>query len=82
MRDSSIRARSTRGGMGGRIISLVFLAWLVAGIVAAAQRDHFTMAQVECPQIATIGVTVVAGPLNYLGLNPGIVDCKLPDPSP
>jgi len=68
--------------MGGRIISLVFVAWLVAGIVAAAQRDHFTTAQIECPQIATIAVTVVAGPLNYLGLNPGIVDCKLPDPSP
>lgn len=81
MRDSSIRQRSPRGGMGGRVMSLVLLAWLVAGLVAAGQRGYFNVAAVECPQLATLGVTVLAGPLNYLGLNPKIGSCQLPEPS-
>ena len=30
---------------------------------------------------ADIGVTVIAGPLNYLGVNPQAGECRLPEPS-
>jgi hypothetical protein len=59
---------------------LLLLAWLVIGVVAAAQRGYFSSGDTSCAGAATIAVTVVAGPLNYLGINPK-VDCELPQPS-
>lgn len=62
-----------------RIASLVLLVWLIAGGVAAGQRGYFS-GQIEgCNQVATIGVTILAGPLNYFGLNPKIA-CQTPQP--
>ncbi len=29
----------------------------------------------------TIAVTVIAGPLNYLGVNPKVTHCTIPQPS-
>jgi hypothetical protein len=29
----------------------------------------------------TIAVTVIAGPLNYVGVNPKVKECDLPEPS-
>lgn len=54
--------------------------WLVIGVVAAAQRGYFSSGATSCASAATIAVTVVAGPLNYLGVNPRI-ECELPQPS-
>ena len=65
---------------GSRLGSLLLLAWLVIGVVAAAQRGYFSSGDTSCAGAATIAVTVVAGPLNYLGVNPK-VDCELPQPS-
>jgi hypothetical protein len=65
---------------GSRLGSLLLLAWLVIGVVAAAQRGYFSGGDTSCAGAATIAVTVVAGPLNYLGINPK-VDCELPQPS-
>jgi hypothetical protein len=65
---------------GSRLGSLLLLAWLVIGVVAAAQRGYFSSGDTSCAGAATIAVTVVAGPLNYLGINPK-VDCELPQPS-
>jgi ABC-type glucose/galactose transport system permease subunit len=31
--------------------------------------------------VGVIAVTVLAGPLNYVGVNPKIHDCRLPRPS-
>ncbi|MGN9784764.1 hypothetical protein ACTMTF_25250 [Nonomuraea sp. ZG12] len=63
-----------------RIASLVLIVWLIAGAVAAGQRGYYS-GQVEgCNQVATIGVTILAGPLNYLGMNPKIA-CQTPQPS-
>jgi len=66
---------------GSRIGSLLLLLWLVIGVVAAVQRGYFSSGDTSCASAATIAVTVIAGPLNYLGINPQ-VDCALPQPSP
>jgi hypothetical protein len=54
--------------------------WLVIGVVAAAQRGYFRSADTSCASAATIAVTIVAGPLNYVGVNPK-VNCVIPQPS-
>ena len=65
---------------GSRIGSLLVLVWLVIGAIAAAQRGYFSSGDTSCASAATIAVTVVAGPLNYVGVNPQI-ECELPQPS-
>ncbi|WP_454197567.1 hypothetical protein [Nocardia sp. Marseille-Q1738] len=62
--------------------SLLILAWLIIGVIAAGQRDYFDSGPINCAGFGTITLTVVAGPLNYLGLNPKITDCNVPQPSP
>jgi hypothetical protein len=65
---------------GSRIGSLLLLVWLVIGVIAAAQRGYFSSGDTSCASAATIAVTIVAGPLNYVGVNPQI-ECELPQPS-
>ncbi|WP_040787862.1 hypothetical protein [Nocardia paucivorans] len=66
---------------GSRFLSVIVLIWLVAGLVAAGQRGYFSAAPETCPGLATLAATVLAGPLNYMGVNPQIGDCNLPEPS-
>lgn len=64
-----------------RIGSVVVLIWLIIGVVAAAQRDYFTSSgDASCARAGDTVLTVLAGPLNYLGVNPKI-DCETPEPS-
>jgi hypothetical protein len=63
-----------------RIAGLIVVIWLVIGGVAAAQRDYFSGADTNCAKAGTIGATIVAGPLNYVGANPKI-KCHVPQPS-
>jgi hypothetical protein len=63
-----------------RIGSVIVVIWLVVGLLAAVQRDYFSGRDANCAKVGTIAVTVVAGPLNYLGANPKI-KCKAPQPS-
>jgi hypothetical protein len=63
-----------------RIGSIVLVVWLLIGVLAAVQRDYFSGREANCAKVGTIAVTVVAGPLNYLGANPKI-KCKAPQPS-
>ncbi|MDG4764023.1 hypothetical protein O7632_07880 [Solwaraspora sp. WMMD406] len=65
---------------GVSISGVIVLIWLVIGVVAAAQRDYFDQSETNCAHAGTTIVTVIAGPLNYLGVNPQ-VDCDLPEPS-
>ncbi len=66
---------------GGSIVGVLVLVWLVIGVVAAAQRGYFSGADTSCAGLTTIVVTILAGPLNYVGVNPQ-VDCpELPQPS-
>lgn len=65
-----------------RISAAVVVIWLVIGALAAYQRGYFSGDdQVNCAELGTVLVTIVAGPLNYVGLNPRI-ECTLPQPSP
>ena len=59
--------------------SLLLIAWLVIGGFAAAQRGYFHRA-VDCTNVSTTGVTILAGPLNYANVNPHIT-CSTPQPS-
>lgn len=64
-----------------RFLSLAVVVWLVIGAFAAFQRDYFQRDNSDCAKTGTVVVTVLAGPLNYLGANPKVKDCKLPQPS-
>jgi len=63
-----------------RLGSLVLIIWLVIGAVAAGQRGYYSGSVGSCTKAGTILVTILAGPLNYVGVNPK-VDCTLPQPS-
>jgi hypothetical protein len=64
-----------------RIGSLLLVVWLVLGAFAAYQRDYFKNDSASCAKTGTVVLTVIAGPLNYLGVNPKVHDCKVPQPS-
>lgn len=64
-----------------RIGSIVIILWLVIGAFAAFQRGYFAGDDANCAKVGTIAVTVVAGPLNYVGVNPKVDDCEVPEPS-
>lgn len=65
-----------------RIGSILLLVWLLIGVAAAAQRDYFS-GDVDCAKLGTVAVTIVSGPLNYVGLNPKVdcADVNVPQPS-
>jgi len=65
----------------GSIAGVLLIIWLVIGAIAAGQRGYFDGSDTNCAEAGTTVVTIVAGPLNYVGLNPKI-NCKAPQPSP
>lgn len=64
----------------GSIIGIIVIVWLIIGAVAAGQRGYFTAPPAQCSQFATIALNIVAGPLNYTGLDPQ-GGCEIPQPS-
>lgn len=64
-----------------RFVSVLVLVWLIIGAIAAGQHGYFTHATDSCASAGTIAVTVIAGPLNYMGVNPKVVDCHMQQPS-
>jgi hypothetical protein len=63
------------------ILILLVLAWLAIGAFAAYQRGYFgDDRDVNCKTFGDTALTIVAGPLNYAGVNPKI-DCEVPQPS-
>jgi hypothetical protein len=63
------------------LIALVIIVWLLIGALAAYQRGYFGDDRaVTCKTTGDTVLTVVAGPLNYFGVNPK-VKCKVPQPS-
>jgi hypothetical protein len=60
-----------------RLGVLVLVVWLVIGAIAAGQRHYYRGSSTNCAKLGTITVTVLAGPLNYLGVNPTI-SCEAP----
>jgi hypothetical protein len=63
-----------------RIGSIVLIVWLIIGVIAGAQRHYFGGSNPNCAQTGTITATILAGPLNYVGVNPK-VSCKALQPS-
>ena len=65
----------------GRILGIVVVVWLLIGVLAAFQRGYFGDDEdVSCKEASDTVLTIVAGPLNYFGVNPK-VECKTPEPS-
>jgi hypothetical protein len=65
----------------GTIGGVIVLLWLILGGVAAFERGYFRdTGDASCAKAGTVIVTVVAGPLNWLGVNPKI-KCDIPEPS-
>jgi hypothetical protein len=63
------------------LIGIIVIVWLVIGVFAAWQRGYLGNDQdVSCKTFGDTALTVVAGPLNYVGANPKI-HCKVPQPS-
>ena len=66
---------------GGSIVAVLVVLWLVIGVLAALQRGYFSGAdKPSCTTGSNIVLTILAGPLNYMGVNPKVT-CKVPQPS-
>lgn len=63
-----------------RPASVVLVIWLIIGAIAAGQRGYYTQSSGSCAGAGTVIVTILAGPLNYVGVNPK-VSCHVPQPS-
>lgn len=63
-----------------RVGAVLVVVWLIIGLIAAAQRDYFSGSRPSCTKVGTVAVTIVAGPLNYVGANPKVT-CETPQPS-
>ena len=63
-----------------RIGTLLLVIWLIIGAIAGGQRHYYSNSNANCAKAGTIAVTILAGPLNYFGVNPKI-KCDLPQPS-
>ena len=58
------------------IVSALLVIWLIIGAIAAGQRGYYDGQVASCTKAGTIAVTILAGPLNYAGVNPK-VDCTV-----
>ena len=63
------------------IVGVIVFVWLLIGVFATWQRGYFSTSETNCATAGSIALTVAAGPLNYAGINPRVVDCRLPQPS-
>jgi hypothetical protein len=63
-----------------RLGGVIVLIWLIIWAIAAGQRGYYDSSSGSCAHGGTILVTILAGPLNYVGVNPK-VSCHLPSPS-
>jgi ABC-type dipeptide/oligopeptide/nickel transport system permease subunit len=63
-----------------RIGTLVLVIWLVIGAIAGGQRHYYNGSVDSCAKAGNIALTIVAGPLNYFGVNPK-TSCTTPKPS-
>jgi hypothetical protein len=63
-----------------RIGAVVLVIWLIIGAIAAGQRHYFSSTNQSCAKTSDTIITIIAGPLNYIGINPK-VHCNPPKPS-
>lgn len=77
----SYPGRASYRGVGASVAAVVLVIWLAIGAIAAGQRHYFSSGAQNCAKVGTTIVTILAGPLNYLGANPQIHNCQTPQPS-
>jgi len=85
MRTYANNRRTMRaGGRSGiaSIVMVVVFVWLIIGAIAGGQRHYYNNAPTNCASTGTIAVTIIAGPLNYLGMNPKVDNCHINVPQP
>lgn len=63
------------------VIGVLVLVWLLIGVFAAYQRHYFQSGETTCNRAASVALTVIAGPLNYAGVNPQ-ANCPKPSSMP
>jgi len=63
------------------IVSGLLVIWLIIGAIAGGQRGYYSGSISSCTQAGTIAVTILAGPLNYMGVNPKVT-CTVTVPQP
>ncbi len=63
------------------MFSALLVVWFAIGAIAGGQKHYYSSGPTNCAKASTIAVTILAGPLNYFGVNPKITNCKLPSPS-
>ncbi len=65
-----------------KLIGILVIVWLLIGVLAAYQRGYLSGDRdVSCKTFGDTALTIVAGPLDYLGANPK-VDCHVKAPQP
>jgi hypothetical protein len=63
-----------------KALPVLLVVWMIIGAIAGAQRHYYDSEPTNCAKAGTIAVTILAGPLNYFGMNPKI-SCAAPKPS-
>jgi membrane protein YdbS with pleckstrin-like domain len=53
--------------------TVILIIWFIIGAIAAGQRGYYGHTAPSCSNGGTIIVTILAGPLNYIGANPKVV---------
>jgi hypothetical protein len=51
--------------------TVILIIWFIIGAIAAGQRGYYG-SSVSCATAGTVVVTILAGPLNYIGANPKV----------
>jgi hypothetical protein len=67
-RPMPLRAQNREAAV--RLASVLIFVWLLIGVLAAGQRHYYTTGSMDCAGIGTIAVTILFGPVNYVGGNP------------
>jgi membrane protein YdbS with pleckstrin-like domain len=60
---------------------VIVVIWLIIGAIAAGQRGYFNQSDPDCGSLGSTAVTILVGPLNYIGVNPEIECPDMPEPS-
>jgi membrane protein YdbS with pleckstrin-like domain len=53
-----------------RLVWVLVVIWLLIGAIAAGQRHYYVTSSADCAGAGTIAVTLLFGPVNYVGGNP------------
>jgi hypothetical protein len=63
-----------------QIGSVLLVIWLIIGAIAAGQRHYYDSNSDNCAKTSDTIITIIAGPLNYVGVNPKVT-CAAVHPS-